>query len=343
MTPTTGKLKFHDFFMTYFPHGAFVVAQLERAKLLDPCILEEKHKIEPITKKDLEDVRSLNELGYGVYFTPNAAKESLENGQIYSKANFESVNACYLDIDIAETKDAVFEEDFIKRENKKAEIAGHLMFAACQPSLVEETRNGFQVFWFTSCSLDEFKAIEAGLLAKYASLGADASKTLEMCLYRVPGFFHAKNGIVSTDFTNNKIKCEIRWELCNRNSEDGSFKYWPKDELLQAFPAPELKIWKPKNDLKSEQIQNDPLFNQAKNKSIIELVSNSGFSLKKNGKNFFICCPFHNEKTPSCSLFPEENRWYCFGCTKSGDTIDFVMKLKNINFSQAIIFLTSKS
>lgn len=47
-----------------------------------------------------------------------------------------------------------------------------------------------------------------------------------------------------------------------------------------------------------------------------------------------ICCPFHNEKTPSFSLFPN-NTYYCFGCGESGTVIDFVMKLFNLDFKGA--------
>jgi hypothetical protein len=52
-------------------------------------------------------------------------------------------------------------------------------------------------------------------------------------------------------------------------------------------------------------------------------------------------CPFHNEKTPSFIVFPN-NRWYCFGaCADGGDVVDFVMKLNNLKFLEAVRFLKS--
>lgn len=50
----------------------------------------------------------------------------------------------------------------------------------------------------------------------------------------------------------------------------------------------------------------------------------------------YICCPFHNEKTASLKLFPDGG-WKCFGCGAGGSVIDFVMKLYDIPFRQAIL------
>ena len=47
-------------------------------------------------------------------------------------------------------------------------------------------------------------------------------------------------------------------------------------------------------------------------------------------------CPFHEEKTPSFTIFTNDNNFYCFGCNAHGDVIDYVMKLNKINFIEAI-------
>ena len=47
-------------------------------------------------------------------------------------------------------------------------------------------------------------------------------------------------------------------------------------------------------------------------------------------------CPFHNEKTPSFTIFTETNSYYCFGCKIGGDVIDFVMKTQNLNFPETL-------
>jgi hypothetical protein len=57
-------------------------------------------------------------------------------------------------------------------------------------------------------------------------------------------------------------------------------------------------------------------------------------------KNNKMCCPFHSEKTPSFTLFPN-NSYYCFGCGEDGDVIKFVMRLFDISFSQALVRLNN--
>lgn len=57
-------------------------------------------------------------------------------------------------------------------------------------------------------------------------------------------------------------------------------------------------------------------------------------------RNGFVLCPFHNEKTPSLKLFTGDNPgWHCFGCGEGGSVIDFVMKLFDLTFPQAVLRL----
>ncbi|MEM9315100.1 MAG: CHC2 zinc finger domain-containing protein, partial [Pseudomonadota bacterium] len=58
--------------------------------------------------------------------------------------------------------------------------------------------------------------------------------------------------------------------------------------------------------------------------------------LKKTGKNYSARCPFHDEKTPSFSVNPEKQFYYCFGCGAGGNAIGFVMDYENIDFPQAV-------
>ena len=62
-------------------------------------------------------------------------------------------------------------------------------------------------------------------------------------------------------------------------------------------------------------------------------------ALKKTGKNYMACCPFHDEKTPSFSVNPDRQFFYCFGCGASGNAIGFVMDYENIDFPQAVQIL----
>lgn len=74
---------------------------------------------------------------------------------------------------------------------------------------------------------------------------------------------------------------------------------------------------------------------------IIEVVGDF-VSLKKKGKDYTACCPFHNEKTPSFYVSPVKGIYKCFGCGKAGDTIRFVMDIENLNYGEALRYLAQK-
>ncbi len=58
--------------------------------------------------------------------------------------------------------------------------------------------------------------------------------------------------------------------------------------------------------------------------------------LKKSGKNYMACCPFHQEKTPSFSVNPEKQFYYCFGCGAGGNALGFLMDYENMEFPAAV-------
>ncbi len=58
--------------------------------------------------------------------------------------------------------------------------------------------------------------------------------------------------------------------------------------------------------------------------------------LKRTGRTWAACCPFHREKTPSFHVWPESQRWKCFGCQKSGDVFAFVMERDGVDFPEAL-------
>lgn len=68
---------------------------------------------------------------------------------------------------------------------------------------------------------------------------------------------------------------------------------------------------------------------------IVDVVSRY-VNLKKSGKNYKGCCPFHNEKTPSFFVTPNKNFFHCFGCQESGDALTFVKKINNLDFIDAV-------
>lgn len=69
-----------------------------------------------------------------------------------------------------------------------------------------------------------------------------------------------------------------------------------------------------------------------------DIFAKYGFEQNRAG---FIVCPFHSEKTASLGTYANDKRWKCFGCGAGGDVISFVMKLFGLNFSQAVITMTT--
>tara|TARA_B110000046_G_scaffold185426_1_gene226981 strand:- start:3334 stop:5373 length:2040 start_codon:yes stop_codon:yes gene_type:complete len=75
---------------------------------------------------------------------------------------------------------------------------------------------------------------------------------------------------------------------------------------------------------------------------IVDLVDGH-VKLKKTGRNYSACCPFHKEKTPSFSVSPDKQFYYCFGCGAGGNAIGFLMQLANLNFPEAVEELAGKA
>lgn len=75
----------------------------------------------------------------------------------------------------------------------------------------------------------------------------------------------------------------------------------------------------------------------------IEDVISSYMTLKRAGSNYNGHCPFHSEKTPSFTVFPSTQSFYCFGCAAGGDVISFVMRMENLDYLTAVRTLASRS
>ena len=69
--------------------------------------------------------------------------------------------------------------------------------------------------------------------------------------------------------------------------------------------------------------------------SLVDVISRR-VPLTKKGQNYWGCCPFHNEKTPSFSVNEDKGFYHCFGCGEHGDIISFVMKSENLDFVNAL-------
>ena len=82
---------------------------------------------------------------------------------------------------------------------------------------------------------------------------------------------------------------------------------------------------------------------ELKQRNDIESVVSSYVGIKRGGRNPKGLCPFHNEKTPSFTLYPENGSFYCFGCGKGGDVIQFIRLIENLDYIDAVKFLADRS
>ena len=82
---------------------------------------------------------------------------------------------------------------------------------------------------------------------------------------------------------------------------------------------------------------------EIKYRSDLESVISSYISLKRRGKNLIGLCPFHGEKTPSFTLYPENGSFYCFGCKVGGDVFTFVKLIENLDYIDAVKLLAERA
>ena len=88
---------------------------------------------------------------------------------------------------------------------------------------------------------------------------------------------------------------------------------------------------------------NDEFLYRLKMANPIDTVMGSYVSIIRRGRNYVCSCPFHSEKTPSCTIFTDTQNFYCFGCGAGGDVINFTMMIENLDFSEAVKLLAQRS
>lgn len=88
------------------------------------------------------------------------------------------------------------------------------------------------------------------------------------------------------------------------------------------------------------QIPRDFILELIARSSILDVISKR-VKMKKQGNNYFGCCPFHNEKTASFSLNEKKQIYYCFGCGATGSVVTFLMQYERLSFPEAIEELAS--
>lgn len=91
-----------------------------------------------------------------------------------------------------------------------------------------------------------------------------------------------------------------------------------------------------------KDVKHDDFIDRLRSESDIIRIISEYVPLKKKGKNYWGCCPFHHEKTPSFSVAPEKGFFYCFGCQAGGNVFNFLMRIENISFFDAVKKLANK-
>lgn len=87
----------------------------------------------------------------------------------------------------------------------------------------------------------------------------------------------------------------------------------------------------------------DEFLEQIRDRNDVESVISNYVELKRRGRNLTGLCPFHNEKTPSFTVYPETSSYYCFGCHVGGDVITFIRNIENLDYIDAVKFLADRS
>lgn len=87
----------------------------------------------------------------------------------------------------------------------------------------------------------------------------------------------------------------------------------------------------------------ETFLNELKYNTDIEQVISRYVQLRRRGRNLTGLCPFHSEKTPSFTVYPDTQSFYCFGCGAGGDAITFMKKIENLDYMEAVRALAERA
>ena len=87
----------------------------------------------------------------------------------------------------------------------------------------------------------------------------------------------------------------------------------------------------------------DDFLEQLREACPMETIAGNYVNLIRRGRHYVCNCPFHSEKSPSCTIFPDTQSFYCFGCGAGGDVITWVRRMENLEFTDAVKHLAEKS
>jgi len=114
----------------------------------------------------------------------------------------------------------------------------------------------------------------------------------------------------------------------------------PSPFALSSYPGSALlmlqQLAKKKAERRFSGIMTDTAVQEVKDAADILDIIGERVSLSKSGVNYKGLCPFHNEKTPSFTVNPSRQSYYCFGCGEGGDVFSFLMKYENLSFPETL-------
>ena len=87
----------------------------------------------------------------------------------------------------------------------------------------------------------------------------------------------------------------------------------------------------------------DEFIRELKSRNDIESVVSGYVHLKRRGRTLVGLCPFHSERSPSFTVYPDTDSFYCFGCQKGGDAITFIMNMENLDYIEAVRLISERS
>lgn len=108
------------------------------------------------------------------------------------------------------------------------------------------------------------------------------------------------------------------------------------------FLLQRLKSLKKHHKVKKQKGITTKDIENARNVALVTFAEQNIGNLRKSGKNYLTKCPIHDDRSPSFFIYPESNRFHCFGCGASGDTIALAQKILGLDFKSTIYFLIHK-
>ena len=94
---------------------------------------------------------------------------------------------------------------------------------------------------------------------------------------------------------------------------------------------------------RSDMYYSDDMIEEVRTRNDIVDVISGYVKLQRKGSSYFGLCPFHNEKSPSFSVSPSKQMYYCFGCGAGGNVFTFLMEYENFTFPEAVKALADRA